>query len=464
MTEPRQPGRVLIISHDLVGHNMAGPGIRYYHLARVLAQHLPTTLAVPAPIHELQDEDMHVVEYRRRAFATLTDHVAAADVCVFASDVADELPELATSGKHLVVDGYDPLLAEWLALSDRLAPFVRTEQWRRRMVELGRQYLIGDFYICASERQRDWWLGLLEASGRLNPATFGADPSLRTLVDVVPYGLPAAPLPAPRRVIRGAWPGIGADDLVLLWGGGLWPWLDPVTAIRAVDMLRARLPHLRLIFPGTRHPNPAMSGMPTQTEHARAVASELNLLDHMVFFGDWVPYSDWSHVLQEANVALTLHFDTLETRLAFRSRVLEYIWAGLPTVATGGDATSDLVRDYDLGIVVEPENVAGVAAAIERLVSEPRGARTAQFGRARRELTWERAAVPLVRYCLAPQAAADKRAGEEPAAYDPVASLRAERDHWRALAQAYADGRMMRLLAWVDRQRRSLRSGRSPAG
>ena len=64
------------------------------------------------------------------------------------------------------------------------------------MVALGRQYLIGDFYLCASERSA-WWLGLLEASGRVNPATFDADPSLRTLIDVVPYGLPDTPLPAP---------------------------------------------------------------------------------------------------------------------------------------------------------------------------------------------------------------------------------------------------------------------------
>ena len=323
------------------------------------------------------------------------------------------------------------------------------------MVELGRQYLVGDFFLCASERQRDWWIGLLEASGRLNPATFSADPSLRNLIDVVPYGLPAAPLPMPRPVIRGVWPGIGPEDLVLLWGGGLWPWLDPVTAIRAVATLRERYPQLRLIFPGTRHPNPAMSGMPTQTERARAVASELGILDRMVFFGDWVPYSDWPHVLQEANVALTLHFDTLETRLAFRSRVLEYIWAGLPTVATAGDATSDLDSRFRPG----DRRRAGRRCRRSRR-NRPLGERTAHragsavSSRARRVLTWERAAEPLLRYCRAPHPAADKNHSRG-VSFDPVAALREERDAWRALAQAYADGRFMRLMAWVCQRRRS---------
>ncbi|MDQ7029881.1 MAG: hypothetical protein Q9O62_08955 [Ardenticatenia bacterium] len=61
------------------------------------------------------------------------------------------------------------------------------------MGQLQQQSLLGDFFICASERQRDWWLGLLEASGRINPYTFGEDPSLRRLIDVVPFGLPEGP-------------------------------------------------------------------------------------------------------------------------------------------------------------------------------------------------------------------------------------------------------------------------------
>ena len=38
---------VLIVSHDVVGARMAGPGIRYWELGRVLAQHCRVTLAVP---------------------------------------------------------------------------------------------------------------------------------------------------------------------------------------------------------------------------------------------------------------------------------------------------------------------------------------------------------------------------------------------------------------------------------
>jgi glycosyltransferase involved in cell wall biosynthesis len=271
-------------------------------------------------------------------------------------------------------------------------------------------------------------------------------------VDVVPYGLPAQPLPAPQPVIKGVWPGIAEGDRLLLWGGGLWPWLDPLTAIRAMALLRDRHPRIKLLFPGTRHPNPAMAAMPNQVAAAKALAAELGVLDSGVHFGDWLPYSRWPHVLQECDVALTLHFDTVETRLAFRSRVLEYIWAGLPIVATSGDATSDLIARHGLGVITPEGDAAAVAAAIDQLLTEPRRQRAASFAAARAELNWEQAAAPLVRYCRNPQRAPDRLSNAP--YYDPLAALRQERDEWRSLAEAYANGRVMRALNWVGRLRR----------
>ena len=362
------------------------------------------------------------------------------------------MPQLGEAGCCLVVDGYDPLMAEWLALSDRLPVEVRWQEWRRRMVELARQYRMGDFFVCASERQRDWWLGQLEVSGRLNPATIEADPTLRKLVDVVPYGVPDAPLPQPRPVMKGVWPGVGAGDRLLLWGGGLWPWLDPLSAIRAVAVLRAEFPDVKLVFPGTRHPSPEMAGMPTLVAEARVLAGELGVLDRHVFFGDWVAYGDWPAVLQECDVALTLHHAGLETRLAFRSRVLEYIWAELPTVATEGDATSDLIGEYGLGEVVEAGDVGGIVAAVRRLLVEPRGQRARAFACARDALSWSRAAEPLLRFCRAPYRAADKGSV---GLYEETEGLRQERDAWRALAQAYERGRVVRALNWMALRRRA---------
>jgi hypothetical protein len=188
---------------------------------------------------------------------------------------------LGQSQIPLVVDGYDPLFAEWLELNRHRPDF--EAQWAIRLRDLTHQYLVGDFFICASERQRDWWLGLLEANGRINPYTFRDDSSFRTLVDVVPYGMPEGQPRHTHNVIKSVWPGIEENDRLVLWGGGLWPWFDPQTAVRAVARIREQQPKVKLIFPGTRHPNPVLDGIQTHTEATRVLAHALGQLDTGVF-------------------------------------------------------------------------------------------------------------------------------------------------------------------------------------
>lgn len=452
--------RLLILSHDLVGPRMAGPGIRYVQLARVLATQTATTLAAPHQADPagddlpFADEAFAFVTYDPADWSTLLPHLLAAEICLLSGAVADRLAALPIRPPYVVIDGYDPLWAEWLALPNQAAE--HATDWRARHAVLQQQYQVGDFYLCASERQRDWWLGLLEATGRINPATFRQDPSLRQLIDVVPFGLPGTVATPTRPLIKGVWPGIAASDKVLLWGGGLWPWLDPLTAIHALAQIWQTRQDIKLIFPGTRHPNPDVASMPTATAAAHGLAGELGLLERAVFFGDWVPYADWPNVLLESDLALSLHYDTLETRLAFRSRVLEYIWAGLPIVATQGDATSELIAEYGVGQLVGFEDASGVAAAILQLLDAPADL-AAGFARAQSELTWQRAAEPLLAYCRQPWAAADQ-IGLPPAVItaavteqqqQELATLQQERDHWRNLAQAYERGRFMRFMKWL---------------
>jgi hypothetical protein len=239
----------------------------------------------------------------------------------------------------------------------------------------------------------------------------------------------------------------------------LWQWLDPLTAIRAMAKVWQRRQDVRLIFPGTRHPNPAMSRMLTQTESARALASQFGLLDNGIFFGDWVPYGDWQNVLLESDIALTLHYDTLETRLAFRSRALDYVWAGLPIIAARGDAISELVEQRKIGVTVDCQDVDGVAAAILQLLDTPREVFATQFDKVRQVLTWERVAQPLIRFCRHPRRAPDKvalgeRLGnpfyvrESSQLHIQIAQLRTEVTQLQSRAQAFERRRVVRMLNW----------------
>src|SRR5262249_39348870 len=153
------------------------------------------------------------------------------------------------------------------------------------LASLDEQLRMGDFFLAASERQRDHWIGALCALNRVNPDTFRQDPSLRSIIDVVGFGLPSEP---PRRIapaFRDVVPGIGRDDFVLLWNGGIWNWFDPVTLIEAVGMIAGRRPEVRLVFITTTHPNPSV---PPQivAQQARERAEALHLLGRHVFFNE----------------------------------------------------------------------------------------------------------------------------------------------------------------------------------
>ena len=454
---------VLIISHDVVGPRMAGPGIRYWELTRVLAKHFPVILASPGETR-LSTTEIQLWPYDPGRWDSLAPAVERATAVLLPGDVLAWFPMVQQAGVPLIVDGYDPHTVEMLAL---LAGTPEQEQRHREQEQvLQLQCRAGDFFICASERQRDWWLGLLEAAGRINVHTYEQDPSLRRLVDIVPFGLPSSPPRHSRQVLKGLWPGVGPEDKVVLWGGGLWQWLDAFTAIRAMARVREHRADVKLLFPGTRHPNPAVMDMPAH-RHAVELASELGLLDTCVFFGDWVPYSEWANYLLESDVGISLHYDTLETHLAFRTRILDYVWAGLPMVVTRGDVTSEMISRFGVGEVVDYERADEVAAALLRLLEKPRGDFATGFVRAQAELTWEKAAAPLIEFCQCPRHASDRADGGQlspaawesgppavqrglaPGALGTSAAGQAEIARLQALVDGYERGRFIRLMKWL---------------
>ncbi|HFD40914.1 MAG TPA: glycosyltransferase, partial [Anaerolineae bacterium] len=401
--------RLLVISFDVVDAKMAGPGIRYWEMARALAQTLDVTLATPE--RSLPGPGFRTHIYHLGDWESLAPAVDRADVLLLSGHSIMYTPELVTCGKPLILEATYPYTFEPLHFH---AHEPRQEQWPSFYgnLEVVRQVaLSGDFYFCASQRQRDYWLGVLDIMGRINPDTYAEDPTLRRLIDVVPLGLPSRPLQATAPAVKGVLPGIGPQDRVVLWGGGLWQWLDPLSLVRAIARVAEVRSDVRLLFPGTRHPNPIVPDMPMLAQ-TRAVSDQLGLTDRVVFFGDWVPFEQWPNYLLEADIGASLHFDHLETRFAFRTRILDYIWAGLPMVVSGGDETSKLVARYGLGEVVPPGDVEAVADAILRLLAIPdlREAHRRGFEQVRPAFTWERVCEPIARFCRQPRLAPDRAA------------------------------------------------------
>ena len=393
--------RVLVVATEPVGGVMAGPAIRSLELAKVLADHCEVTLAAPAP-SELYDDRIALVHATHEDFDVLHGALRTHDVVVAQQLPAQLLRYVTKLPIRYVADLYNPLVVELLeALADAGAP--REDALVRRFTKVvWAQCAVADFIICASETQRDLWIGGLGLSGLIDLGAYRQDRTFRAFVDVVPFGLRDTPPTRGEPVLKGVWPGIGPDDQVLLWGGGIWRWLDALTPIRAVERLAGEGRPVHLVFLGVGRPG-SRTDIPTSAEEAIAFARERGLEgSHVHFNPGWVPYEERGRYLLEADLGISAHHEHLETRYSFRTRVLDYLWAGLPMVLTKGDSMAELAERRGLGATVDAEDDEGFARACAELLDDA-GRHAAAAERVRREAVafrWQEAARPLVEFCL----------------------------------------------------------------
>ena len=405
--EPRP--HLLIVSNDVVDTLMAGPGMRYLEMARALSDHLDVTLAVPAET-TIEVSGVHLVQYSEQRPGSLHVLVENSAVALISGYMVEKFPFLQHTRTRLVVDFYDPFVLENLHYytSD---PLSAQERFNRQAVGItNRLAQIGDFFICGSERQRDFWMGVLTANGRVNPRTFNLDPSLRSVIDVVGIGFPDRD-PSPRPMLRGINPSFPAESRIVLWGGGIWDWLDPLTLVRAWPQVIAQHSEARLVFLGTRHPNPLVPRHKV-AQRTEELAAEIGEKDRTIFFYEWLPYHEREGLLCEADVGVVLHPEHVETRYSIRTRVLDYLWARLPVLVSDGDVTSEWVRQYGLGQVVPPCDAAAVARSLCAMLERPKQAWAPAFDPLPDVFSWPRVVEPLRRYCLQGGYTRDREARE----------------------------------------------------
>ena len=213
-----------------------------------------------------------------------------------------------------------------------------------------------------------------------------------------------------RHGIKGTVAGIAPTDKVLIWGGGIYNWFDPVTLVEAMGLIADAHPDIKLFFLSARHFNPDVPEMKALADAVEA-AKRLGVLDRTVFFNEsWVDYESRAAFLLDADLGVSTHLWHAETRFSFRTRILDYLWAGLPIVSTEGDVFAEMVQRRGLGTVVPTGDAQAAAEAIVELLTDP--VRYAEMRHnieeVRAEFTWERVLAPLVEYCIDPQPAADR--------------------------------------------------------
>lgn len=391
---------------------MTGPGIRYWEFANVLSNYFTVKLAIPPFVQEGSSPKELNPTFEVplcKTQAELQSLTQDADVIITVGANLSIYPFLAKTNRPLVVDMYIPFMLEDLQKHEDKSIKEQNALYDGNRGSHNFQVRSADFIICANEKQKDFWLGWLSALGRVNPYTHRHDPTLSTLIDVVPFGLPGEIPFQDKPVLKGVYKNIALDDKVVLWGGGIWSWLDPQTLINAMTIVSKHHPKAKLFFMGTKSPNPSSAKMEAASQAVK-LSQELGLYGRVVFFNDWVPYQERRNYLLEADIGVSLHRTHIETRFAFRTRLLDYIWTGLPMLVTEGDTLSEEVAKFQLGKVVKSGDVERVSEALQELLAIPnlRQFYKPNFDRIRADYEWEIVMQPLIRFCESPHFAADK--------------------------------------------------------
>jgi glycosyltransferase involved in cell wall biosynthesis len=387
--------RAFLICPEPVRRVTAGVGTRFLTLARVLAEagH-QVTIAVPndpaeaaPPTEGVQLVAAETERLGKQAdghdwvllHAHLGNHYVAA---------RDDLP--------LVVDLYDPFLIENLHYHRELGlgPFATDHAtWRRQMAA-------GDLFLCSSEEQRLFYLGWLSALGRVNPLVLEEDPSLSRLIVELPFGAPeGAPPHAPARAE--VLPGVD-DDAPLLYFGGIYDWYDPDVVLEALPALLERDPRTSVIFVDHPHPELTPRGVA-----GRAIerANDEGWTGGAVRFESWRPFERRFELPQICDLAVVTHRPGLEADLSLRTRLVDLMWLGLPTVVTEGGTMARVVREEGAGTVVPAADPVALAKAVGDLLDDvERRKRFAAAARGwARGRRWSEVASPLLEFAAAPR-------------------------------------------------------------
>lgn len=419
--------KVLVISPEAVpvaGRLAAGPGIRYWQIAKSLAKDYKhnVTLAVPQKDFKATDKGpIPMVPWDLKNICDLADDHDCVVMPHVHSGLSTAYRKNANPKIPTAVDLYDPVLIENIGLQPVNEEGARSfSHYLSGVIPILKR---GDYFVCANERQRLYYIGVLNALGRINPLTYREG-----ILEIVPFGVDEKPAEKTKGVMRGQT--VDPEDKVILWFSGIYPWFDALTLIEAMPAVLKEEPRAKLVILGGAHP----AGHAPDDEYLRTQArsKELGLFGKTVLFMEWQPYEDRADWYLESDIAVVTHKPSLETELSHRTRVIDFLWGGLPVITSRGDAVGQMIESRGCGQTVAAGDKEALAESIVALLSDDlKRKKMAALARelAATELTWKKVIEPLADFCANPQIAADRK--DERLAQETLTAIDTIDEHFR---------------------------------
>jgi len=244
---------------------------------------------------------------------------------------------------------------------------------------------VGDFFIFVSERQKRYFASwLLMAGILLRKEHYGTIPV--SLSPKMPH------IEFKNKLIN--------KKLVFVYAGGFYPWHDPTAGIEVLaETLRYYKRGELWLFTESHKISEA------DVKIFKSFATKLENNPYVKFRG-LIPREELIEEYKRAHVALDLMSWNLERELAFTTRTVEYLWAGLPVIYNNYSELSEYIKRYKAGWCVDPDNPDEIRDVIEQMLDNPEqlveySANAQKL--VRENFTWDKTIKPLVEFCKNPK-------------------------------------------------------------
>lgn len=261
--------------------------------------------------------------------------------------------------------------------------FWQPKQVTEGIIQKIKAFQKADFFTCAGERQRYYFMNWLLLAG------FELTSSL---IAVIPVSL-SADIPNREFILS-------ADNSpIIVYGGMFLPWQDPVMPIKTLLSAMNKTKKGKLhVFGG---PHPLVKDSSGRFKNLMSLLKQHQRVSIMTS----TPHEELISFYLKANIAFDLMLPNLERELAFTTRTIEYLWCGLPVIYNDSGELSNRIENANAGWIIPPDNPKNIEEKLcEILVKHDeinqRGINAQNLIRS--ELSWNKTMQPLIDFCNNP--------------------------------------------------------------
>ncbi len=339
--EPDTERKILIVTSQALPQDdrpATGGGLRAYALGEALkGQGHTVSYSIPRNCCE-PGEDLSALAHSIKDVDTIIEK-AQPDIVLFCNwglaveALECELPTVIDMNGPLILENY--YRKRGRILEDSLAKIEAVSK--------------ADYLIAGSQGQKNYLTSWCLLAG-FKPENIA--------IGIVPFSL------SPDRPINTV-----SNSTEFILAGYNWPWLEGSEYLQTIcdELEKQERGILHVYSAASPYVDIFETENSSKDDHGKLQSQkEMRLVHH-----EPVSFQQLSKKLSGATIAIDLWKRNPERELAIPSRVVSYLWAGLPVITSNYGELSSLIQQYNAGWIIEDDNLEQLRQVVDEILTMP---------------------------------------------------------------------------------------------